>query len=72
MDAYLDVPRAKLCVSTILERFGNKQETMTETWEEWQTTIVTIRERRLEQEKRVEESERVRIYFILFIKLQCE
>lgn len=59
-DAYLDVPRARLCVQTILERFANRQLTVTESWENWQTTIVTTRERRIEQERRVAESTRVR------------
>lgn len=55
-DAYLDIPRARLCVETTLERFANRQLTVTESWENWQTTVVTTRERRIEHERRIEES----------------
>ncbi|XP_034951171.1 uncharacterized protein [Chelonus insularis] len=57
-DAYLDIPRARLCVETTLERFANKQLTVTESWENWQTSVVTTREQRIEQEKQIEETTR--------------
>ncbi|XP_051161941.1 muscle M-line assembly protein unc-89 isoform X2 [Leptopilina boulardi] len=56
MDSYLDVPRACLCVETTLERFSNRQFTITKTWENWQTAISILKERRVEKEKRLEES----------------
>ncbi|XP_044588390.1 uncharacterized protein LOC123267682 isoform X4 [Cotesia glomerata] len=55
-DAYLDILRARLCVETTLERFANRQLTVTESWENWQTSVVTTRERRIEQERRFEET----------------
>ncbi|XP_043502049.1 muscle M-line assembly protein unc-89 isoform X6 [Polistes fuscatus] len=57
-DPYLDVTRACLCVQTLLEIFANKQLTITESWEKWQTTIKTLRERRIEHERKIEESTR--------------
>lgn len=64
MDLYLDVPRACLCVETTLERFSNRQFTITKTWENWQTAISILKERRVEKEKRLEESTKV-IDFVL-------
>ncbi|XP_057334956.1 titin isoform X6 [Microplitis mediator] len=55
-DAYLDILRARLCVETTLERFANRQLTVTESWENWQTSVVTTRERKIEQERRFEET----------------
>ncbi|XP_033210464.1 titin isoform X2 [Belonocnema kinseyi] len=57
-DAYLDVPRACLCVETTLERFSNRQFTVTKTWENWQNTITILKERLVEREKKLEESTR--------------
>ncbi|XP_076385572.1 uncharacterized protein LOC105662897 isoform X4 [Megachile rotundata] len=57
-DPYLDVPRACLCVQTLLEKFANRQLTVTESWEKWRTTIEILRERRIEHERKIEESTR--------------
>ncbi|XP_046833263.1 uncharacterized protein LOC124430549 isoform X3 [Vespa crabro] len=57
-DPYLDIPRACLCVETLLEKFANRQLTITESWEKWQTTIKILRERRIEHERKIEESTR--------------
>ncbi|XP_014601997.1 PREDICTED: uncharacterized protein LOC106785786 isoform X2 [Polistes canadensis] len=57
-DPYLDVTRACLCVQTLLEIFANRQLTITESWEKWQTTIKTLKERRIEHERKIEESTR--------------
>ncbi|XP_015171223.1 PREDICTED: titin isoform X2 [Polistes dominula] len=55
-DPYLDVTRACLCVQTLLEIFANRQLTITESWEKWQTTIKILKERRIEHERKIEES----------------
>ncbi|KAH0543878.1 hypothetical protein KQX54_000805 [Cotesia glomerata] len=54
-DAYLDILRARLCVETTWNA-ANRQLTVTESWENWQTSVVTTRERRIEQERRFEET----------------
>ncbi|XP_072764140.1 uncharacterized protein [Anoplolepis gracilipes] len=55
-DSYLDISRACLCVQTLLEKFANRQLVVTESWEKWQTTIEITRQRRIECERKVEES----------------
>ncbi|CAD1476295.1 unnamed protein product, partial [Heterotrigona itama] len=57
-DPYLDVPRACICVQTLLEKFANRQLTVTESWEKWRTTIEILREKRIEHQRKVEESTR--------------
>ncbi|XP_050486212.1 titin isoform X4 [Bombus huntii] len=57
-DPYLDVPRACICVQTLLERFANRQLTITESWEKWRTTIEILRKKRIEHQRRIEESTR--------------
>ncbi|KAG7188139.1 hypothetical protein KM043_013360 [Ampulex compressa] len=57
-DPHLDVPRACLCVRTLLEKFANKKLSVTESWEKWQTKIEILREKRVEQERKIEESTR--------------
>ncbi|XP_026674575.1 muscle M-line assembly protein unc-89 isoform X5 [Ceratina calcarata] len=57
-DPYLDVPRACICVQTLLEKFANRQLTVTESWENWRTTLEILRERRIDHEKKIEESTR--------------
>ena len=65
-DPYLDVPRACICVQTLLEKFANRQLTMTESWEKWRTTIEILREKRIEHQRRVEESTRVSTHVFSF------
>lgn len=60
-DPYLDVPRACICVQMLLEKFANKQLTVTESWEKWRTTIEILREKRIEHERKIEESTRVNL-----------
>ncbi|XP_019884311.1 titin isoform X6 [Camponotus floridanus] len=55
-DSYLDISRACLCVQTLFEKFVNRQLVITESWEKWQTTIEITRQRRIECERKVEES----------------
>ncbi|XP_014485705.1 PREDICTED: uncharacterized protein LOC106750117 isoform X2 [Dinoponera quadriceps] len=55
-DSYLDISRACLCVQTILDKFANRQLVVTESWEKWQTTIEIARQRRIEHERKIEES----------------
>ncbi|OAD58515.1 Muscle M-line assembly protein unc-89 [Eufriesea mexicana] len=57
-DPYLDVPRACICVKTLLEKFANRQLIVTETWEKWRTTIEILRKKRIEHERKIEESTR--------------
>lgn len=45
----------------LLEKFANKQLTVTETWEKWRTTIEILREKRIEHERKIEESTKVQI-----------
>ncbi|KAL6428689.1 hypothetical protein ACFW04_007940 [Cataglyphis niger] len=55
-DPYLDISRACLCVQTLLDKFANRQLVVTESWEKWQTTIEITRQRRIECERKIEES----------------
>ncbi|XP_067210497.1 uncharacterized protein zormin isoform X3 [Linepithema humile] len=55
-DPYLDISRACLCVQTLLEKFANRQLIVTESWEKWQTTVEITRQRRIECERKIEES----------------
>lgn len=70
----MDVPRACICVQMLLEKFANKQLTVTESWEKWRTTIEILREKRIEHERKIEESTRVnlsnsiKIYLFLLSK----
>ncbi|XP_066595731.1 uncharacterized protein [Prorops nasuta] len=57
-DPYLDVPRACLCVQSLLEKFANKQITVTESYEKWQTATHILKQRIEEHERRVKESTR--------------
>lgn len=57
----MDVPRACICVQMLLEKFANKQLTVTESWEKWRTTIEILREKRIEHERKIEESTRVNL-----------
>ncbi|XP_076758852.1 uncharacterized protein LOC143428086 isoform X1 [Xylocopa sonorina] len=57
-DPYLDVPRARKCVQTLLEKFADRELTVTRSWEKWLTTIEILRERRIEHERKIEESTR--------------
>lgn len=57
----------------LLEKFANKQLTVTESWEKWRTTIEILREKRIEHERKIEESTKVQISlnstdFIFIIK----
>lgn len=58
----------------LLEKFANKQLTVTESWEKWRTTIEILREKRIEHERKIEESTRVnlsnsiKIFLFLFSK----
>lgn len=45
----------------LLEKFANKQLTVTESWEKWRTTIEILREKRIEHERKIEESTRVNL-----------
>lgn len=69
-DPYLDISRACLCVQTLLEKFANRQLTVTESWEKWQTTVEITRQRRIECERKIEESTRVWSLIILCFFLQ--
>ena len=59
VDSYLDVPRACLCVGSIMEKFGNRQFTVTQTYEHIVTTVTIQKEIRIERQKRLEESTKV-------------
>lgn len=64
------MPRACICVQMLLEKFANKQLTVTESWEKWRTTIEILREKRIEHERKIEESTKVqisRIQLFLFL-----
>ncbi|RLU22075.1 hypothetical protein DMN91_006455 [Ooceraea biroi] len=58
-DSYLNVSRACLCVQTLLEKFANRQLVVMESWEKWQTTIEITRQRRIECERKIEESRKI-------------
>ena len=59
VDSYLDVPRACLCIGSIMDRFSNRQCSVNQNYESMVTTVTTKKELRIEQEKRLEESEKV-------------
>ncbi|XP_031789486.1 uncharacterized protein LOC100679567 isoform X4 [Nasonia vitripennis] len=58
VDSYLDVPRACLCIESIMEKFANKQFNVQQKYEHLVTTVTIEKEIRIEQEKRLEESTR--------------
>lgn len=53
-------------MQTLLEKFANRQLTVTESWEKWRTTIEILREKRIEHQRKVEESTRVSTHIFLF------
>ncbi|XP_046754019.1 uncharacterized protein LOC124416756 isoform X6 [Diprion similis] len=56
VDPYLDIPRACLCVETLLEHFANRQLIITESWESWQTNLTIVEEWKIQRERSLEES----------------
>lgn len=68
VDSYLDVPRACICIESIMEKFANKQFNVQQKYEHLVTTVTIEKEIRIEQEKRLEESTRVCIEKFLCIQ----
>ena len=65
-DSYLDISRARLCTETIVERFNKRQFNVTESWDSCKTAVAVLKERRIEHERKMEESTRVNKFIILF------
>ncbi|XP_046998678.1 muscle M-line assembly protein unc-89 isoform X3 [Schistocerca americana] len=52
-DPYLDTKRAALCVDTLLEHFGGRQLTLTQSWQTWQSSVTVERETQILWERSV-------------------
>lgn len=70
-DSYLDISRACLCVQNLLKKFANRQLVVTESWEKWQTTIEIAKQMRIEHERKVEESTKVRSLIRIVNLVSC-
>lgn len=58
-DPYLDIKRACLCVETVLEHFGGRHLTLSQSWETLESSITVEREFRILWDKAMADSSKV-------------
>lgn len=58
-DPYLDVERARLCVSTLIEHFTARKNTIASRWNDWETVVSQNRHATLLWERNMTDTNKV-------------